>query len=475
MKKTAAISLAATAIVLASAGGGWAWALHEGRAELDVAVARVRAQIGPNGSLTYASSSVNPLSRSADLSGVAMRLPSGSLVTADAVHLVAGDGDGRIAALRVTGMRASGAATDGAISAAFLDASGIAVPPGAAERKVDPADVTVASATFRGLSYAAMGTSVQADGFRLSDYGSGHRSTLSVTALSVAVPSTEHVDHVALGRIEVDGLDLATLVNAAERNLPPPAISSGGVRFALAGLHVSNQGEDVLSAASAELSATAAANGASSDGRMELSGVLVRPVDDTTRREFAEAGLSELSLDASVPTSYAVAGGRLRGSPSIRVAGLGTLSLAVEMAHVDLTAFQGGNFDPAEMARVGSQAQIVSLEAHYADSGLLGRLLEATARRYGTSKDQVRAAAVQALQADRILDALPHGAEIKASLASFVSDGGSLVVGIHPKEPISLAEVDASADNPEATLAGMGLTVTRASPRSAGAGGAVPD
>jgi hypothetical protein len=456
------VAIIAVAAVAGAAGGGYAWVMHEGQVALDQATSQIRAGLGPNGSFSYASADVHPFQRTAELGTVALRAPWGALFTADRVVIVS-NGEGKLASIHASGVRASRSASDGTATAASLDGKDIAFPAPAAGQpfKVDPSAVTFNDLTLHDVAFAQPGTSAKVASLDVRDYGAGRPSTLMVSDFSVPVPDADGIDHAGFATLTASGVDLATAVHAFEHDSKMPQLSAGAVAFEMDGFYVANGSDRPVLVQKALISGSASADGGSSSANVEISGVSFVPTDAASKARFVQVGLTKLDGSLSSTISYRIAGGAFEMSPTLNVDGFGTLALGIKLAHLDTTAFADKEPNLSKLLAIANATQLVSAHANFVDGGLLDFALDKGARGTGMSKEQLRAQGVASVGEDPNLDVFPNSEQTREALASFIAHGGHIDVMVQPRSPVSVMQlIQVGESDPGTFVQLVGLSIT---------------
>jgi hypothetical protein len=459
MNKSAAAA-AGILVAVAAAGGGYIWTQHAGQAELREAVERIQAGLGPNGSFSYVSAAVHPFQRSTDLSSVAVRTSSGELFTAEQITFVVA-GDGSLSSVHATGLRVSGSATQGTLTATALDGKDISVPRPmtGVPFKVDPAAVMFATMTVRDLVFRAPGASATIASIEVGDYGAGRPSTLAVSSFSAPLPAAQQIDHIGFASLTVAGVDFASAINALEHGTKLPQLSTGSARFELDGFYGAAGTTRPVSVQRASLVGKAGPDGASSSN-LEIMGFSMEPLDPVVRSQLEDVGLHKINGNLSSAGSYQIAGGVLEMAPSIEVDGLGKLVFGVKAAHVDLSRIATPKPDFQALLAIAGDARIMSANADFADGGLLDLALATGARTAGVPKDQLRAQAISLASQNPTFAAVPNGEQMRAVVVSFLKHGGKLGIAIRPPSPMNVFEImQAGQSGPHELVSRVGLSI----------------
>jgi len=291
--KNLAAAILATLVVAAAVGGGYAWALHIGDAQIQDGVARIRAQLGPNGSFSYSSSAVHPFSRSADLEKVALRMSSGALLTADHVTLVSGGGN-KVSSLHMTAVRIAGPADQGAATAASLDCAGIILPIQAPGQPFDPSATTVRDTKLQDIVFMMPGEAATIAAAEIKDYGPGRSSSIVVQNFALPLASARNIDSVSFASATLSGVDAASAINAILHDAQPPQLSTGPSSLEISNFSAANGGNRVVFVREISVSTTPSVNGAKSASEWKMAGVFIQPADAQAQAQLANLGLREI-------------------------------------------------------------------------------------------------------------------------------------------------------------------------------------
>ena len=462
MNRYVGLGVAVLAIA-AAATGGYVWVAHDVRTDVRNAARHLRAELGPSGSLSYTLSAVEPLRNTVVLRQVALRTASGTLLTASRVSV--SGASGRISALNAADVRVSGAAAQGAVSAASLIATNVALPvPLPGQRfSIDPAAWSADAVSLRGVVLSAPGAALKLAAIKVTNYGAGRASALVARGFSAPVSNAPRLDRISFAALRLSGLDLATALNAIEHHTAPPVLSSGPVALSVTDFHADGARARVISVGKFTLSGTPGPDAASSHSVLNVTGVVIHPTDPAAAARLEELGLHALRGSLSATGSYRLAGGIAATRQTLRVDGLGQLGYDIRIAHLALPRLQPGTLPlPALLAAVRN-AVVVSADIHLTDAGLLDRAFAIGARDTGTPPAALRARLAGGLAGNPVLGALPDAAQIKAALTSFALYGGTLRVAVHPAAPVGLFSLAGQSD-PAAVFARLGVSVSAVPP-----------
>lgn len=457
MSRTPLLAGASLLILLAVAGGGYTYAVHEGQAEVADTAARIREGVGPNGSFSYESSQVHPLSRSASLERVALRTADGTLYTASRVTVAAG-ATGRLRAVHADRIRV--ADSEGSLQAAALDATDVMVPvnvPGA-PTKVDPAAITFADATLRDVALGLPGSTLTTSSVEIRSYGAGRPSTVAVTGATAHVAGSSQLDSMGLGAFRMTGVDVASLVDAAEHGRKPPAMS-GAVSLAAEAFYVAKGPNHFVQIARGELTGTTDI-AKPSWSKLAVSGVSIVPPDPEATQNLRAIGLDAIRYDMTVSVGYDPVGGKFHASPIVAsFQGLGTVELGVDLTHFDLSALQGAQPDWVALGTALTGISLENAHLRVVDKGVLDKMFLSRAKAEGVSEATSRQAAVQRLRDDEQFEAFVPDDGLRSVLEEFLSRGGSFEIRVAPTSPVGIAQLAAAAEmNPASIMSAMNLT-----------------
>jgi len=454
----AILAFAVTVVVAGAAV--YAWALHDGRSEITEAATQLQEQLGPEGSLSYGDISVDPLSLSADISDVAVRFQTGELITAASVHVIRG-WSGQVNFLHFSGLRGSGAAIAGTATARSLDFRKLQLPTVLPGQSLDPANVRFADAVLRDLTFSTQGTSFTVSDTEITQYGPGQSSKLLIAGLSAAVPNTYRIDRIGLSSLSLEGVDVATAVNAAEHHLDSKNLALGQVHVDLTGLQALGGEVRMFSIKQASMSNNIAADGVSYDSHMDLSGCTVRLRNPAFMDNLPLLGMDEVNGSVSATTSYRAAGGGLTFRPSIRFADLGTLAIEVQITGLDLLTFGDGTDFTVDSSTI-NRASLVSAKVSFLDNGLMAHIFDVDAKVRGITVEQAREEARRSIKSSPVFRAIAGGAGIRAAWLSFLDGGKTLTMVLHPAGEIQFSELpraleSAMESDPDSAILRLGF------------------
>lgn len=453
-------ALAGAVVLVAAAAGGYAFAVHEGRLRVAEVTEQVRSAAGPSGSFTYETSSVHPLSGSIELARVAFRSADGTLYTTDRLTVAAGKA-GDLREIHAIGIRVVYA--KGTLQAASFDASDVMIPTAASgsAQTIDPAAITFANAALHGASLALVRGVVNVSSIKVGSYGAGHPSTMSVSGASIAVINSAQFNRVDVGALQVAGVDLASLVYAAEHGRKP-AVQSGQASLTADRILILQTGRQVLSIAKAELAGTSGLN-QPTWSKLVISEAISTPTDAASVMKLKAIGLDTIGWDLTIAMSFKPDGGLLQAWPmTMTVQKLGTLEIGVDLAHVDLSALQRGTTTMATLGAALFRIELRGARARFVDGGALDLMLRAQAKKEGVDEEVVRQRLVDGLRDNAGFAAAVPNDQLRAVTEEFIARGGSVEIRLAPRPALSIIQLAVAAagarTNPDAFLSVLGLS-----------------
>jgi len=456
----AVTAAAALGIVGVGAGSGAVWSQQAGQAALQDTIRQIQAELGPDGSFTYRSSEIRSFQRAADLTKVALRLPSGGLWTADHVTVRPRAG-GKLAAVDASGIRGAAPGSGPTITIGTLHGADISLPPvrSGEPNRFAPDALSFAGLDLNTIAVAAPGASAHADSIQVTEYGAGQPTTLTVNGFAAPLPNAAPFDSFGVAAVHVSGIDLASALGALARNKRPPQLAVGPVRLEVTRFYAAAGQNKLVTMAQAVISSSAQNGGALSAGNVSVSGLTIGPLDEKFRTALDTLRLPKIEIDLSSPASYRVAGGLFQLAPSISVKDLGKLTARLHLAHVDLS----GLVQQHPIALLGrlSSVQLVGAGLTFQDSGLRQRFLAAAEQHTGQPAGALINEAVQKLRDDPTLSATSYAQQVQAALIGFVRFGGKLDITVQPPSPLGLQQLTAVSEaGPEDLLAMVGISVS---------------
>lgn len=547
------------ALPLALAAGLGAQAQMEADRQLDAAIARLRAGLGPEGAVEWRSRSVDPVSGTARLAGVTVRRGA-ERMTAEEVVLgeLAGDRVGRAV---LSGLRMEGVTSDkpGRIvaTAGRVSLSGLVLPavPGGAPGTagVDWSAASAEEAVAEGmrmenpgrgdaelgrLSVAgyAPGRLREAvlEGFRFTDrsdgevrirlgrarlagavvprigaevdpwalaadaaqlegvelavekqqvtlrlgraqaegWGPGRLATLGLEGLGVEGETPESGPFTAeLGRMSLTGVPVRDIAHALAHDVNPPQLGPGQEQLGEAeGFAISSKGAPLLRIG--RLRARAGWDAAMPG--VELGSVGVEGLALDLPAEYGGSWLDGLGFKRvlgglELATRLVRAEGRLLTDPfALRAEGMARLGFTVDLRGFE-TPVPGQPVADDPMAMMAGWS-LGGFTMRYTEDGLLRALLAQQAAQERVPERQLReryAAMVMQMPIPGA-GAGKGGAELgrlRAALAAFARDLGSIEVSLRPAKPVPLLELmAASSMPPDELVRRMNITATATPP-----------
>ena len=339
------------------------------------ALGQLRTLLGPGASLTYRSAEpAGPTGAAVRLTGVLLRQPDAQLA-AEELMLDQPRPDG-IAAATGQGLTLTG--KDGTVTAIgrmeLRDLTIARPTPGEALRpdQVSVGLLRLETVAVQGARPVAIGELV------VEGYAPGQPGRASLSGLDVLVPEAGTLDRVRIGRIALEGIDLAGTLAAltAEKTPPRPPGSYSAVveRVAL------SLGDQPVGSLAALRMTGALGQGAPDTGRVTLEGLRVEPfplIADWLQR----LGYQALTGDLSAETRFDVAAGRLELVGLLfGIRDAGALGLSFTLEGVTAAAMEARDFQNTGLAGFGLR---------YLDQSLLRRLAQSLATRTRTER-QIR-------------------------------------------------------------------------------------
>ncbi len=465
MAKTGVVAGVAAVLVVAGAGGVYLYAVHRGQNEIARAVAQIRQELGPNGSLDYATSSVHPLSRSATLDRVVFQRGDGTRVTADTLDL-APDGPNRFRSLHATNLVVTNAA--GTLKASRVDAESVAYrPQGEAGAPVattiDPAQLSWSSLRMENPDLSGANGRLTAATMRIDDYGLGRHSHLAMQTGTMIVSSAEAPGSAQLASLQASGFDLAAVVDALEHGRP--AEQGNGAFDGEAETFTLSRGDKmVLSIDRVILKDTVSGTGPGHID-MQINGATSTPATAEGMAMLNAIGLNAVHWSMSLQgTSDPQTGKAQLSSWTVSARELGRLEIGMDFANLFPKQLQQNGSAPSGVfLQVLKTGQLAGLRVRLTDGGLLQRSFAARGKTVNMSADQMRQMAVATLQSPQIATMLPD-AGLRDAVDKFVAHGGTLKVALAPQPPIPIAELSGYGQtyqqDPAAALKRLGVSAT---------------
>lgn len=412
------------------------------------AVARLRALLGPDTTLTYRSAeTLDPARGSVRLLGVSMdgrgRRVAMEELTLDGLR---DDGVGEATARAVT-MR------DGRNNAtvARLRLAGLSVqrpPPGA---EVRPDMVRLDALRIEGLRMTGASDATVAE-FSVEEYGAGRTGRVSVSGFDMRVPQSGN--RVAAARAAMRGLDLASALAAVAASQQPPRIPGGTFGLEVEGVSV-RQGTRTLGGFGALRIAGETPLAGPETGTFALRDLRVEPFPGAAgwlRRMGYEAVMADLTGESR----FDGATGRLE---------LGSVSLAVrEMGAIGLSMVLDGVAQRSAARRAADfeAARLVSVTLRYVDQSLYARYVRQQAQESRVPEEQVRRQHADTVE--MMLGSFGQGAAgmdaVRAAVARFLrGEAREVEVAAKPVAPVPLGEIRGKPGEPPdaAVLDRLGL------------------
>lgn len=456
-------TIAVAGVVIAAAAGGATYALAQAEAErrLAEAIAEVRAALPPDAEFSIRETRVEPATGVARLRDVSLRRGGNAMSIAELT--LAGLRDDGVAEAVAQGLRIADAAQT--MTAERVVLAGLTVPRrrAAPEDKLgaapappdfDPAAIRLDRGEIAALALDGEVTATLG-GLMLEEYGAGRPSRLTLTALEGRGFDAGQVESFRLGRLVLQGVDLAAAAAAGVAGGPPPrsdgrqSLEAGP--FALAGAgggplggfeSLRVVGEDGARPGVKTLDLAL-------DGlRAELAGT---QGEGLRRLGYTEAPTGDLGLQGSFDT----------GSGDLEVArlrlvgrGMGALSLSWRLAGVPPLDAVGD----LDWARAMQTMRLVSAGLRYEEDTLFTRLLRQQAKEQRRTEAQMRQQWAQ--MAGMALAAPPGGAKpsprleaLREAVTRFIREPRAIEIAAQPAKPLPLLELGGAMDGGPARAA----------------------
>ena len=444
--------------------GGYVWALHEGRADLQAATERMNASVQPGGSFSYATSAIHPFSLGADLTGVVLRLPDGGLYTAEHVRL-SGAGRGRLSSLHADNLHGVGGPNTAQVTAVTLDGKNVAVPGPSPGTAMDPTAATFDDLTLRGVAIAADGRTATMTSIRVIDYGLGRSSTFELSDFSLPLVGVAYADRMAIAALTSKGIDIASTIRAIRNGTPSGHPASTPVTLEIDDFYLAQGTRRPFAIGRMTASGTAGLVDPTTRTTLDMMDVvyaLPGQADQQSLRNLIGEDTLEGSLHLGI--SFTQAGGVLDISPvTARADGIGTLGFAVKLTGIDADLLKAGKMDAARLMTLGFEIQLSSASAFFEDKGLMKRAAEVQAQRLNVPQGEVLTRLANAVEQNPVLGVLPGGDGMRTAISDFLLHGGRIQVAITPPSPVNaVALAGMEGSNPATVVSTLGLTVTRA-------------
>ncbi|MBB2202369.1 hypothetical protein [Gluconacetobacter tumulisoli] len=420
---------------------------HFARQRLESAVADLRAAIGPDASLTYATATPRLLARGAAFTSITYRDPLLTVTAADAViGRVTGNAVGgqRIGRVTLHGVQIMEPGATASIDLLVLD--GLVLPNTSPPSAVQPApprldSILLDAGRVEGLHIAVPGTQTDVTITRASvrQYGLGRSSHLDLDTLAAQINLTPG-RHIAIGHLHVDGPDFAGQIASL--------LQSGHM--------IHETGRRHVDASAVAIDAT---------GPLLRIGHLSVDHDATATRDELDGTIGDLTLwpaqdqsllrmigyDRFAGDIHAIAtvdrqNGRLQFHPLvIDVPAMGRMGIMADLDQIPVD-------DPMSLPET---ARIVSATIDWRDRSLAGHVLDGLARARQVAPDVYR----QQVSTD--LAASPDGS--MQALGRFLqSPDHPLQILLRPPQPLNVAMlgVALSMAGDPATAGLLGLTIS---------------
>ncbi|MBL6458800.1 hypothetical protein JMJ55_26060 [Belnapia sp. T6] len=412
------------------------------------ALGQLRALLGPGVTLTYASAT--DTAGAIRLQDAVLQQPDGQRITAQQLLLRQPRADG------ITGAEAQGLTLtdkDGTVTAiARMELRDFAVQRPAPGTELRPDQMSLGFLRLESL--AVQGSRPVAVGdVTLQNYRAGQAGQFSLGALDVLVPEGGGVvDRVKIGRIAVEGVDLAgTLAALAAKGSPPPP--RGAYAAAVEGVTLTQGDVPVGSLGAFRMTGAPAQGGSGPDtGRVTLEALRVEP-SPTIAPWLQRLGYQALTGDLSAETRFDTTAGRLElVGLLLGIRDAGALGLSVTLEGV---APEGAPQDRFQGARLAGFA------LRYLDQSLLGRLAAAEARDSRRPERQVRDG-----WASQAAGAMGGGVGAVAPVLAAVQrllrgQAQEVTITVKPPKPIPVNDLAGAAmGGPEEVQRALGITAT---------------
>ncbi len=445
--------LAAGAVAVAAAAGGYAYAQDRARHEMEAGLTAFRSSLPPGSAFTYASAQPRLFSRSAHLADV--RVAANGLVFTAAEADVAPDGEGRLRRLALRDAAETGPATKLALGS--VDCDNLSVPAGTGDgRGIDPKALTADHVDLRDVRFTSEGSGAMTVAQLLVDgYGAGRLGRAEVRTVSLTPPD-QSFDSLTLQRLQMSGVDLTRLWPPYGEPAPVPPGSTEALEAS--GLTLTAHSRPLVTVAAVD--ATANAQGADKLGTHAAVRDLVVLGDDTVTPGLLKLGYDRFQGSMAVDGELDEAARQLRlDQLDVDAPGMGHARFAVTLDNLppgllDQGAGRWLATQASPFAFLGTH--LMSLAFSYEDQSLVRKLTAAAAAAQGTSAAGVTEAAQAQVGALAEEAGLPE--TLVAPVQSFLADPHRLSIAMNPPEPVAvLGLMSLMRDDPERSL---GLRVT---------------
>lgn len=291
----------------------------------------------------------------------------------------------------------------------------------------------------------------------LRDYGAGRSGTLSLEGLTVANIPQSPVQGMTLARFTLAGFDLAALMDAAVRQVPPPNPPAGRLSMGFQQLLLTGPGGVALGGAAGLLVEADTLANMAGTMRFALRGVRVENSPMTA--QFLDAlGLRQLDASLTFEAAYEPTAGRVTmPALALGVQEIGAIALGVTI----------DGWTP-EASQRGDAAAMILRDARlrYVDEGLYARALRAQAQQMRSTEDQVRQQHVQLLgQLLSMQNAPPGMQQLRDALVALVRrQARGVEITLRPAQPVPWPQIAATGQQgpaPLIRLLGLGAAPVR--------------
>ncbi|MCQ8279565.1 hypothetical protein NFI95_14055 [Acetobacteraceae bacterium KSS8] len=442
MAKTGVVAGVAAVVVLAGAAGAYLYAVHRGQDEVARAVAQFRRDLGPNGSLVYAGSSIHPLSHSATLEHVVLQTGDGTHATADTLEIAPGGPD-RLRALHGTDLVVTRAT--GTLKASRIDADSIAYAPSAGmgatdAAMIDPARLSWSSLRMDEPDFSGAGGRLTAATLRIDHYGVGRKSRVSVQTGTMTQAGGATPASAQLASLRLSGFDLASEVDGLEHATPMK--QEDGTFDGEAETFTLTRGDKMLLSIDRVVVKDRTDSKGSGEMEIRLTGATSTPATAQGAAMLNAIGLSAVHWSMSMKGRSDAGTGTAQVSPwTLTARDLGTVELGMDYANVFPDELRKNGTKPFEVfAQLLKTAQLAGMRLVLTDNGLRQRLFAARGKTMNMNADQVRQMAVAALQSPQVAALMPAD-DLRDAIDRFVAHGGTLSLTMAPQPPMPIAEL----------------------------------
>ncbi|CAI3922552.1 hypothetical protein [Commensalibacter papalotli (ex Botero et al. 2024)] len=436
MSKAAVVGAVVIIGVGVVGGGGYYYMSNKANQELQNTISLIEKS-APGLSIKYESSSVSPFSQSATLQKLIIKDKDGQEYTADTLTL-SGVSDGKVDTIAVDKFHTE--MQGGKIDAAHIDVKNLDVPTGAIIvedgkiKKIYPSKISFDLLNIQNASAFGPdktgGTFAQ---YELKNYGLKRNSDQVLKQVDVKA-TTDGKEFLKLNQVQVNGLDLAGIIELVEQGQKPRAISGQPSKGTLEGLtaHVDDQD---WSLDKFETDNSVAANGDLKSSAV-FSGFKVSTAHNARLFLLKEMGYDQIDVSGNISGNYIKAKQEWSFTPfDISIKDVGNLN-----ANMQFTAPEDlSNVDPQE---VMSSYKLISLKVTLQNKGLLEKIFAKTAKEKNITADQAKENIVTMIKQDAQTATIPVQKQGDEAFIALINDPKqSLVIQVKPAQPVTALEL----------------------------------